>query len=210
MTRRAGILAASFVLEHVPDLVRYGSKPAREARKLRDRARQAAHVRAGARLRAEPGLHRQPASGGVCGSRARPWWGEPDAAAPAAGPYGDIMDQRSFYELMKEVDLFDLVRLGEEPRPENGDLALYDGEEVVGAFARAHDEDEALSAPALLDNLACKAGGVHALRVHAGVARASTPSRSATPSAPAKRRSATATTAAAARSPRRSPRAAAW
>ena len=28
--RRAAVVSASFVLEHVPDLVRYGSKPARE------------------------------------------------------------------------------------------------------------------------------------------------------------------------------------
>ena len=34
----------------------------------------------------------------------------------------------------------------------------------MGAFARAHDEDAALSAHALIENVACKAGGVHALR----------------------------------------------
>ena len=30
VTRRAGILEAALVLDHVPDLVRYGSKPWRE------------------------------------------------------------------------------------------------------------------------------------------------------------------------------------
>ena len=34
MTRRAAVVASSFVLEHVPDLVRYGSKPAREPQQL--------------------------------------------------------------------------------------------------------------------------------------------------------------------------------
>jgi hypothetical protein len=77
---------------------------------------------------------------------ARPWWGGPDAAAPASGPYGEIIDQRSFYELMREVDLFDLVRLGEEPRAENGDLALYDGEDGRRVRAR-HDEDERRARP---------------------------------------------------------------
>ncbi len=32
--RRAGILGAALVLEHVPDLVRYGSKPSRELDRL--------------------------------------------------------------------------------------------------------------------------------------------------------------------------------
>lgn len=163
MTRRAGILASSFVLEHVPDLVRYGSKPAREAQKfatVRDKLRTFEQARGYAPNQAFIGNLRPE----ELWSRERPWWAEPDAAASATGPYGDIMPQRAFYELMAEVDLFDLVRLGEEPRLENGDLPLYDGDEIVGAFARAHDEDEALSARALLDNLACKAGGVHALR----------------------------------------------
>ena len=31
---RAGILGASLVLEHVPDLVRYGSKPSREQERI--------------------------------------------------------------------------------------------------------------------------------------------------------------------------------
>ena len=34
MTRRAAVTASSFVLEHVPDLVRYGSKPRRETQQL--------------------------------------------------------------------------------------------------------------------------------------------------------------------------------
>jgi len=34
VTRPAGILAAALVLEHVPDLVRYGSKPSRERDRL--------------------------------------------------------------------------------------------------------------------------------------------------------------------------------
>ena len=163
MTRRAGILASSFVLEHVPDLVRYGSKPAREAEKfatVRDKLRTFEQARGYAPNQAFIGNLRPE----ELWDRERPWWGEVDASSPAVGPYGDIIDQPAFYALMKEVDLFDLVRLGEHPRAENGDVPLYDGDEVVGAFARAHDEDEALSARALLDNLACKAGGVHALR----------------------------------------------
>jgi betaine reductase len=152
------------VLDHVPDLVRYGSKPAREEEKfasVRDKLRSFEQARGYAPNQAFIGNLRPE----ELWDRERPWWGQVDALAPAAGPFGDIADQRSFYELMDEVDLFDLVRLGEEPHPENGDLALCDGDEVVGAFVRAHDEDAALSAHALLENVACKAGGVHALRV---------------------------------------------
>jgi hypothetical protein len=162
VTRYAGIIAASSVLEHVPDLVRYGSKPTREAQRfatVRDKLRTFDQARGYAPNQAFIGNLRPE----VLRELERPWWGTL-VDASAAGPYGDIIDQSTFYELMDEVDLFDLVRLGEQPRPENGDLALYDGEEVVGTVTRAHDDDEALSARALLDNLACKAGGVHALR----------------------------------------------
>jgi betaine reductase len=152
------------VLDHVPDLVRYGSKPAREEEKfasVRDKLRTFEQACGYAPNQAFIGNLRPE----ELWDRERPWWGQVDALAPAAGPFGDIADQRAFYGLMTEVDLFELIRLGEEPRPENGDLALYDGDEVVGAFVRAHDEDAALSAHALLENVACKAGGVHALRV---------------------------------------------
>ncbi len=124
MTRRAGILAASFVLDHVPDLVRYGSKPARETGKfatVHDKLRTFEQARGYAPNQAFIGNLQ---TGGVVGAASGPGGRAVDDFAPAAGPYGDITDQRAFYELMKEVDLFDLVRLGEEPRPERGDLAL--------------------------------------------------------------------------------------
>ena len=42
-----------------------------------------------------------------------------------------------------------------------GGLPLHtDGTEVAGAVFPAHDSDEALAAPVLLENLACKASGV--------------------------------------------------
>jgi glycine/sarcosine/betaine reductase complex component C subunit beta len=167
MTRRAAILEAAFVLDHVPDLVRYGSKPWRE------KARFATVT--GSLRSFEQAVDYAPNQVFI-GNRApeslwaqeRPWWGDGDgrsASASRIGPFGAILDQAEFYRLLQEVDLFELVHLGEQPDPDNGDLALYDGATVVGAFARAHDEDEALSARALLDNLACKASGVHALRV---------------------------------------------
>lgn len=43
-------------------------------------------------------------------------------------------------------------------------LALWRGDRIVGALARGHEEDEALTANVLLENLASKATGVLALR----------------------------------------------
>ena len=72
------------------------------------------------------------------------------------------MDQSRFLELMASVDRFDLVRLGVEPAP--GQLPLFDGGRVVGAFAPAHESDESLSAQVLLENVSIKASAVHAVR----------------------------------------------
>jgi glycine/sarcosine/betaine reductase complex component C subunit beta len=163
---RAGIQAAALVLDHVPDLVRYGSKPARERQRFEGVT---------GSLRTFDEAVAYPPNQVFIGNlrpealweMPRPWWRHPGDGAPA-GPFGEIMDQRHFYELMAEVDLFDLLHLGESPDPDRGDLGLYDGDVVVGAFSRAHDVDEALSARALLDNLACKASGVHALRLLVG------------------------------------------
>ena len=60
------------------------------------------------------------------------------------------------------MNKFGLVRLKEDPG--SSDLPLYENGEVVGAFSAAHESDEALSARVLLENLACKAGAVHATR----------------------------------------------
>ena len=159
--RRTAVRAASVVLEHVPDLVRYGSKPAREANRLPEIA---------AALRSFDEAVAYAPNQALIGNvtpRAlwdvpRPWWSTPSLRASADGPFGDILGQRAFYDLLAGVDRFDLVRLGDEPV--GGDLALYDGDSVVGAFAAAHDEDASLSAHVLLENLSIKASAVHAMR----------------------------------------------
>ena len=74
------------------------------------------------------------------------------------------MPQSEYYELLQEVDQFDLVRLGAEPDEAAGEIPLYEGDRVAGSFAPAHDLDESLKATVLLENLASKASGVHALR----------------------------------------------
>lgn len=158
--RDVAIAGASLTLQHVPDLVRYGSKPRREQARL-------PQIRAALRSfseavdyppsqvfigNAEPGILRE---------LPRPWWRDAPPGDPR-GAFGNIIDQAAFYELLAELDQFELVRLKEEPRP--GELPLFDGDEVIGAFASAHESDESLTAHVLLENLACKAGAVHATR----------------------------------------------
>jgi len=161
MTRRAAVVSASFVLEHVPDLVRYGSKPSRERHRLDALT---------AALRSFDEAVAYPPNQVFIGNLApselwqvpRDWWRHPVEGAAPLGPSGDVIGQDRFYELLAEIDQFDLVRMGAEP--EHGELALMRGDDVVGAFAGDHEQDESLSAQVLLENLASEASGVHALR----------------------------------------------
>jgi betaine reductase len=164
MPRRAGVLAASLVLEHVPDLVRYGSKPSRERERIPELL--------GSLRRYEEAVAYPPHQAFIGNIRPeelwdvpRPWWAAAVRnGAATRGRFGELMPQPEYYELLAELDQFELVRLGAEPDETAGELPLYDGGDVVGAFAPAHDRDESLSAPVLLENLCCKASGVHALR----------------------------------------------
>ena len=158
---RAAVVAASTVLEHVPGLVRYGSKPSREVHRLEEIA--------GALRTFDDAVAYAPNQVMVGGlrpedlwDRPRPWWGHPVDAADPAGAWGDVMSQPRFLELLASVDRFDLVRPGAEPR--EGELPLFDGGEVVGSFASAHEDDESLQARVLLENLSIKASAVHAVR----------------------------------------------
>jgi betaine reductase len=160
-TRRAAVVAASLVLEHVPDLVRYGSKPSREPAQL-DRLRAA--------LRPFEQAVAYPPNQVFIGNlppedlweRQREWWRRPVDAATPSGPTGEVIDQGRFLDLLAEIDRFDLVRMGVEPAP--GQLALFRGDDIVGAFAADHEHDESLTAQVLLENLSIAASGVHALR----------------------------------------------
>jgi glycine/sarcosine/betaine reductase complex component C subunit beta len=158
---RAVITGAALVLEHVPDLVRYGSKPQREHGR---------HEELQAALRdfeaaASYGPH-QAVIGNVVPedlwAAERPWW-KTRLECPAQGPFGEVVTQDDFYARLAAVDQFDLVRMGDQPAPEAGDLPLFRGTDVVGAFGSAHEADESLQASVLLENLACKASAAHAV-----------------------------------------------
>lgn len=162
MSARARVLASTLVLEHVPDLVRYGSKPSREPERL-DEINRA--------VRSYEQAVGYPPNQAFIGNLPpeelwevpRPWWKDVNGG-PSVGAFGEILDQGTFYRLMQEVDGFDLIRLDATSGEEPGALPLFDGDEVVGGFFPAHPADEALQAAVLLENLACKASAVHALR----------------------------------------------
>jgi glycine/sarcosine/betaine reductase complex component C subunit beta len=150
----AAIHGCSLVLAHAPDLVRHGSKPTREGVDL-----------AGSLRTYEEALGYPPHQvfiGNLQPDRLwaieRPWWRNLVEPKPS-GPFGALIPQTELYRRMAEADAFQLFRLDGS----NSGLPIYDGAAFLGSMAGAHDEDESLTAPVLLENLACKATGALAL-----------------------------------------------
>lgn len=196
------IKSVSYVLAHVPDLVRYGSKPQREI------ARQGSelYLKLRSALRSYERARDYPPHQAFIGNLdpdmlwrlELPWWKNLLAGAERIGRYGEIVPQDEFYGIMKICDeagllclersfasevkeklsrhdltsRSDLERLNSEHSLERierrmrgeGALPLFNGERLVGCIGRGHEEDETLSPPVLLENLACKASGVLAMR----------------------------------------------
>jgi len=187
---RVGIEGVFYSLAHVPDLVRYGSKPLREIRanpalgnelkqKLRD---------FGAAVAYPP---HQAYIGNIAPERLsdlpKPWYEKLIEGATSEGRFGDVVEQNRFYILLAAADQFDLVSLengwfrDQDGQPsvgapklrstteihalcEKGALPLYSGERLIGAFEAAHAEDASLAAEVLLENLAAKVTAAHSLR----------------------------------------------
>ena len=163
---RAALLNASCTLFHVPDLVRYGSKPVRELRRDPDRLDQLqAHLRPFDAALAYP--PHQVFVGNLTPDELaaipRPWHAQPLPAPRAEGPFGGIHDQAAFYQRLAEADVFGLVHLSGEGGEQG--LPLFDGGRVVGWVEAGHPEDESQTANVILENLACKATAVEAARV---------------------------------------------
>ncbi len=188
---RVGIEGAFYSLAHVPDLVRFGSKPARELR-----ARPEIEGALGRRLRtfskAAAYAPHQVYIGNIAPEElsrlARPWHVELLEGSSPEGRFGDIFDESHFYDLLARADQFDLVTLDEAWCRErgalqgrgrkvqirsaaqiknlwdHGALPLYLGERLVGVCQSAHGEDQNLTAEVLLENLAAKVTAAHALR----------------------------------------------
>jgi hypothetical protein len=165
MSGRAAIHACSLVLAHAPDLVRYGSKPARELAADRDGLLDS--IRGALRTYDETlGYAPHQVLIGNLPPYAlweleRPWWQHP-ADSKRDGPFGTIVDQAELYRRMQEADAFGLFTLGDR-RAGDGALPLFHDGREAGVMGKAHDLDESLSAAVLLENLTCKATGALAL-----------------------------------------------
>jgi betaine reductase len=186
--RRPTILASSCVLTHVPGLVPYGSKPARELQKdpgLLERLN--------GRLRSFEEAAAYPPHQVFIGNlppRAlrqihAPWHENLCEGAKCESATGEIVPEDRFLELLKQADCAGLVELsasfagGNEvvdgpPAPSAAQLAQLIAEDarlplihqgrVVGSIRSDHEDDDTLKASVLLENLACKVTGAVALR----------------------------------------------
>jgi glycine/sarcosine/betaine reductase complex component C subunit beta len=186
-----GIEGVFYSLAHVPDLVRYGSKPSREIRvnpvleqQLQNRLRSFSAATAYAPHQVYIG-NITPAE---LSNLPKPWYDKLIEGAGANGRFGDLVDKDRFYGLLAGADQFNLVTLEEKwfedyaakqangkaarVRPlleiqalcAKGALPLYSGEQLVGAFEPGHAEDANLTADVLLENLGAKVTAAHSLR----------------------------------------------
>ncbi|MCC6314372.1 MAG: glycine reductase [Thermomicrobiales bacterium] len=109
------ISAASYVLCHTPQMVRYGSKPSREIAK----DGQGVADRIGGALRSFDDAVAYPPNQVFIGNtspadlreRERPWWRHPVADASRFSSWGEIMPEIEFLGLLKAADQFDVVHL---------------------------------------------------------------------------------------------------
>ena len=187
---RVGIEGVFYSLAHVPDLVRYGSKPLREIRAnsaLGDELHQKLRGFSAAVAYAP----HQAYIGNIAPERLsdlpKPWYDKLIEGATFQGRFGDLVEQNRFYVLLAAADQFDLVSLengwfhDQDAQPnvlgkklhstteiqalcDKGALPLYSGERLIGAFEAAHPEDASLAAEVLLENLAAKVTAAHSLR----------------------------------------------
>ena len=153
------------VLAHAPSLVRYGSRPLRDIK--RDPT---VDEQISARLRSFDAACAYAPNQAYIGNgapedlraRPRPWFTAKNGGARADGPYGRIITERALIDLIAECDRARLVSPGAVVV--KGALPLFVDGVAAASIVAGHEEDEALSASVLLENLASKATGVLALR----------------------------------------------
>jgi betaine reductase len=188
---RVAIEGVFYSLAHVPELVRYGSKPSRE---IRSNAKVGDNLKR--RLRSFPAAVAYAPHQVFIGNLkpedlsrlSTPWHQNLIEGATPRGAFGEIFDQDHFYALLASGDQFNLVSFSDawfqehagrfaRGRPsrlrpaaeiqslcEKGALPLYAGERLAGAFEPGHSEDANLTADVLLENLAAKVTAAHSLR----------------------------------------------
>jgi glycine/sarcosine/betaine reductase complex component C subunit beta len=185
-----GIEGVFYSLTHVPDLVRYGSKPSREIRAqpaLEQQLKNQLRSFSAATAYAPHQVYIGNVTPAALSDLPKSWYDKLIEGAVANGRFGDIVDQDRFYGRLARADQFNLVTLEEKwfqehaakhangkpagLRPlaevqalcEKGALPLHSGERLVGAFEPGHGEDASLVADILLENLAAKVTAAHSL-----------------------------------------------
>jgi hypothetical protein len=155
----AAIHGCSLVLAHAPDLVRHGSKPTREeaAEQIAPKLRSFEEAVGYPPHQVFLGNLRPDALWEI----ERPWWRH-SADARREGPFGVFVDEDALYKRLEAADQFQLFKLDGREAPA-GALPVFRNGNQAGVMLRAHDLDESLSAPVLLENLACKTTGALAL-----------------------------------------------
>jgi glycine/sarcosine/betaine reductase complex component C subunit beta len=189
---RPVVRAARFAMAHTPALIAAGSKPRRElaVRGPAEREALLRHLRSFEDCVRYPphqvmlGALPPEALWGI----PRPWHDRPVDGARAEGPGGRMLDEMEFYAWLARADAASLLYVTPEfartlqhfGAPERiqtmaaPDLARAvergaeplrrTPDETVGAVVPAHEQDESLAAPVLLENLAAKVTGGLALR----------------------------------------------
>ncbi len=140
----AYLRAAANVLVHVPDLVRYGSKPWREAvRKEQAPGEEFTELRSFAD--AVDYAPNQAFIGNIApedlGELPTPWYENSPAGASPEGAFGEILPQDAFYALIEAADQFGLIMLDRERRVpgevgSESAAALLDGEKPPREYKR--------------------------------------------------------------------------
>jgi glycine/sarcosine/betaine reductase complex component C subunit beta len=188
---RIGIEGVFYSLAHVPDLVRYGSKPSREIRAkpvIEQQLNKQLRSFSAATAYAPHQVYIGDITPAELSNLPKPWYEKLIEGATGNGRFGDLINQDRVYGLLAEADQFNLVTLEEKwfqehaanyangraarvgplveikALCEKGALPLYSGERLVGAFEAGHAEDANLSADVLLENLAAKVTATHSLR----------------------------------------------
>jgi len=163
----AALLGASYALFHVPDLVRYGSKPSRQI------ARDPTQLDAiAAHLRPYDAVVAYPPNQAFIGNLApealehieRPRFRQPMESAREQGAFGRIFDQDAFYARLAAADPFNLVHLSDAEPPENTTPLSRQGS-AVGWVEAGHPEDLSQTPELMLENLACKTSAIEAARL---------------------------------------------
>jgi betaine reductase len=163
----AALLGASYALFHVPDLVRYGSKPSRQI------ARDPTQLDAiAAHLRPYDAVVAYPPNQAFIGNLApealeqieRPRFRQPMESARESGAFGQIFDQDSFYSRLAAADAFKLVTFADTDPPLHS-APLTSRGRTVGWVEAGHPEDLSQTPELMLENLACKTSAIEAARL---------------------------------------------